>query len=191
MCCSSGIKQDVNLMATSEERKRFESVYLDYFQAIRDFCNSFLKDGEFAQDIAQDTFFSLWNNFNTSYSEKEILSFLYTTARNKCFDQLRLQKVAESKIKDLQVTIYSDTFFLDEVTRSETYRIVRESVNKLPERSRQIALLTLQGYSTQEIADQLEVSINTVKTLKKNAYAKLREIISNQYVVIILLKYFI
>lgn len=191
MCCSSGIKQDVNLMATSEERKRFESVYLDYFQAIRDFCNSFLKDGEFARDIAQDTFFSLWNNFNTSYSEKEILSFLYTTARNKCFDQLRLQKVAESKIKDLQATIYSDTFFLDEVTRSETYRIVRESVNKLPERSRQIALLTLQGYSTQEIADQLEVSINTVKTLKKNAYAKLREIISNQYVVIILLKYFI
>lgn len=178
-------------MTELEKRKRFESVYLDYFQAIRDFCNSFLKDGEFARDIAQDTFFSFWNNFNISYSEKEILSFLYTTARNKCFDQLRLQKVAESKIKDLQATIYSDTFFLDEVTRSETYRIVRESVNKLPERSRQIALLTLQGYSTQEIADQLEVSINTVKTLKKNAYAKLREIISNQYVVIILLKYFI
>ena len=178
-------------MTELDKRKQFESVYLDYFQAIRDFCNSFLKDGEFARDIAQDTFFSLWNNFNTSYSEKEILSFLYTTARNKCFDQLRLQKVAESKIKDLQATIYSDTFFLDEVTRSETYRIVRESVNKLPERSRQIALLTLQGYSTQEIADQLEVSINTVKTLKKSAYAKLREIISNQYIVIILLKYFI
>ena len=82
-------------------------------------------------------------------------------------------------------------FFLDEITRRETYRIVRESINKLPDRSRQIALLTLQGFSSQEIADQLDVSINTVKTLKKNAYAKLREIISNQYVILILLKYFI
>ena len=147
-------------MKASEERKRFESVYLDYFQAIRDFCNSFLKDGELARDMAQDAFFSLWNNFDPAYSEKEILSFLYTAARNKCFDQLRLQKVVESKIR-------------------------------LPDRSRQIALLTLQGFSSQEIADQLDVSINTVKTLKKNAYAKLREIISNQYVILILLKYFI
>ena len=178
-------------MKASEERKRFESVYLDYFQAIRDFCNSFLKDGELARDMAQDAFFSLWNNFDPAYSEKEILSFLYTAARNKCFDQLRLQKVDESKIRDLKDTVYSDMFFLDEITRRETYRIVRESINKLPDRSRQIALLTLQGFSSQEIADQLDVSINTVKTLKKNAYAKLREIISNQYVILILLKYFI
>ena len=178
-------------MTESEKRKRFESVYLDYFQAIHDFCNSFLKDGELARDVAQDAFFALWNNFDPAYSEKEILSFLYTTGRNKCFDQLRLQKVVESKIKDLKDTIYSDTFFLHEVTRRETYRIVRESINKLPERSRQIALLALQGYSTQEIADELEVSINTVKTLKKNAYSKLREIINNQYVILILLKYFI
>lgn len=181
----------MKLMPSSEERKQFESVYLDYFQAIHDFCNSFLKHGELARDLAQDTFFALWNNFNPAYTEKEILSFLYTTARNKCFDQLRLQKVVENKIRDLKDTIYSDTFFLDEITRNETYRIIRESINKLPDRSRQIALLTLQGYSIQEIADQLEISINTIKTLKKNVYAKLREIIKNQYVILLLLKYFI
>lgn len=70
-----------------------------------------MKNGELARDLAQDTFFALWNNFNPAYTEKEILSFLYTTARNKCFDQLRLQKVVENKIRDLKDTIYSDTFF--------------------------------------------------------------------------------
>lgn len=178
-------------MTISERKRRFEAIYLEYFQAIRDFCNSFLKDGELARDIAQDSFFILWNNFDPAYSEKEMLSFLYMTARNKCFDHLRLQKVVEGKMRELKETIYSDTFFLDEITRSETYRIVQESIHKLPGRSRQIALLSLQGYSVQEVAEQLEVSVNTVKTLKKNAYAKLRELINNQYVILILLKYFI
>ena len=178
-------------MITSDERKRFESLYLNYFQAIRDFSNSFLKDQELARDITQDAFFLLWNNFNPAYTEKEILSFLYTTARNKCFDHLRLQKMIENKKKDLEEAIYSDTFFLDEITRNETYRIIRDVVNQLPERSRQITLLTLQGNSVQEIADQLEISVNTVKTLKKNAYAKMRELISSQYILVLLLKYFI
>ena len=93
--------------------------------------------------------------------------------------------------QELKDEVYGEEFFLDEVTRNETYRIVRGAVNKLPERSRQIATLTLQGYSLQEIADELSVSINTVKTLKKNAYEKLREMISNQYIVSVLLKIFI
>ena len=103
----------MKLMPSSEERKQFESVYLDYFQAIHDFCNSFLKNGELARDLAQDTFFALWNNFNPAYTEKEILSFLYTTARNKCFDQLRFQKVVENKIRDLKDTIYFHTVFFE------------------------------------------------------------------------------
>ncbi len=181
----------IGVMVTSENQKRFETIYLEYFQAIRDFCSSYLKDEELARDVAQDSFFSLWNHFNPVFSEKEILSFLYTSARNKCLDHLRLQKVIESKFQELKDEVYGEEFFLDEVTRNETYRIVRGAVNKLPERSRQIATLTLQGYSLQEIADELSVSINTVKTLKKNAYEKLREMISNQYIVSVLLKIFI
>lgn len=178
-------------MNSSEDRKRFKSIYLSYSQAIHNFSNAYLKDDEMAWDITQNAFFALWNNFNSDYSEKEILSFLYTTARNQCFNYLKLQKMVEGKTKDIQEKLYSEDYFLNEVIRNETYRIVYDAIDKLPDRMRQIASLVLDGLSSREIAEELSVSINTVKTLKKMAYSKLHEMIVDQLAILLLLKIFI
>ena len=178
-------------MNDSDNKKRFESIYLSYFQAIHDFSNAYLRNDEMARDIAQNAFFALWNNFNPDYSEKEILSFLYTTARNQCLNHLKLLKMVEGKTRDIQETLYSESYFLNEVIRNENYRIVYDAIDKLPDRMRQIALLALDGLSSREIAEELSISLNTVKTLKKIAYSKLREMVVDQLAILLLLKIFI
>ena len=174
-----------------EENVWFKSFYLAYFKAISDFSYAYLKDKENARDVAQEAFYLLWKNQKNGFSEKEMLSFLYTTARNKCLDMLRHNQFNTQKTEDLKAEIYTDTFFFDEITRQETYRLLREAINVLPQRSREIALLSLQGMSVQEIADELYISINSVKTLKKSVYEKLRQILSNQLLLAALVKYFL
>ena len=45
----------------------------------------------------------------------------------------------------------------------------------MSEQARRIVLQTMEGASNAEIAERLEISVNTVKTLKLRAYRILRE----------------
>ncbi len=179
------------MVRSSEENIQFKSFYLSYFKAVSDFCYAYLKDAENARDVAQEVFYLLWKNQKNEFSEKEKLSFLYTAARNKCFDFLRREQLNHRKTEDLRDEIYTETFFLDEITRNETYRLLREAIEKLPLRSREIALLSLQGASVQEIAEELHISVNSVKTLKKMIYEKLRKSLHSQLLLFLLIKYFL
>ncbi len=67
--------------------------------------------------------------------------------------------------------LFSFFFFVEE----ETYRIVSEAINKLPDQMKAIMQLSLEGKKNAEIADRLNISTETVHTLKKIAYKKLRE----------------
>ena len=56
------------------------------------------------------------------------------------------------------------------VQKEEIYRELYIAIDKLPGREREVLLLALEGKSNQEIAEQLELSVLTIKTHKKNAY---------------------
>lgn len=62
-----------------------------------------------------------------------------------------------------------------EIIYQETLRLLHAAVSQLPKQSRKIILLGLEGKNNQEIAEEMGISINTIKTLKKNAYRFLRE----------------
>ena len=70
---------------------------------------------------------------------------------------------------------YEQTLEDDSVQKEEIYRELYIAIDRLPEREREVLLLALEGKSNQEIAEQLELSVLTIKTHKKNAYNRLRE----------------
>lgn len=74
-----------------------------------------------------------------------------------------------------------EEFFEIETLREDVYRLLDQAIQLLPERTREILLLKLQGLKNQEIADQLHISVNSVNTLKANAYKVLRDQLHDQY----------
>ena len=78
-----------------------------------------------------------------------------------------------------------DPVFLKEVTRQETFRILHTAIDKLPAQSKQIIMLSMEGLSNAEVGEKLGISVNTVKTLKKNAYAVLRQVLSKEYLLLL------
>lgn len=55
---------------------------------------------------------------------------------------------------------------MENVIKEEVANIVLQEINKLSETSRKILFKALDGYSNEEIAEELGVSVNTVKTHK-------------------------
>jgi RNA polymerase sigma-70 factor (ECF subfamily) len=57
--------------------------------------------------------------------------------------------------------------FWIKVLEEETYRILYQSIEKLPPQTRKVYYLAINGFKNQEIADKLGVSLETVKTHKQ------------------------
>lgn len=163
----------------------FKKLYVERFEAIRGFCRQYVKDKETASDLAQETFFKLYERFDASYSRENMLAFLYITAKNLCLDCLAREKFKREDIDELKDDLLSEDFFLDEITREEMIATVREAVGKLSGRSREIAELSLQNKTNPEIAEALGISVNSVKSLKKEMYSKLRDMLEDEYLVLL------
>ena len=61
------------------------------------------------------------------------------------------------------------------ITEIEFNREISRAVSQLPEKRRQIILLSMTGMSVEQIAEALNISINTVKSQKTKAYTSLRQ----------------
>lgn len=125
-----------------------------------------------------------WGEFETIESCQ---GFLYTIARNLALDDLKHKKAQDNYIQSFPENNETvEHAFLKEVTRQETFRILYSAIDHLPAQTRQVILYSLEGLSVQEVGDRMGISANTVKTLKKNAYASLRNLLSREYLVFLI-----
>jgi RNA polymerase sigma-70 factor (ECF subfamily) len=151
-----------------------------YFNGIIRFATYYVDDRHEGEDIAQETFLKIYERWNEIETEQQMRSYLYTTARNLCLDRLRHQNVKEEYLQQTVQNYHTgnkeeeDEKFLSEVTYQETLRQLYTAIDGLAPQTRRIILMGLKGKSNIEIAEELEISINTVKSLKKSAYKALR-----------------
>ena len=166
----------------------FDTFFKSFFNPVCLFIERVMGEEEGFTDLAQDVFLKVFERWKEFDSEENAKAFLFVSARNICFDRLR-RKQAESNYvsRYLQENEFKTSTFLQEVMRQETFRILYSAIDSLPEQTRQVILLGMDGNSNQEVGELLGVSINTVKTLKKNGYAALREILSKEYLVLLLI----
>ena len=88
---------------------------------------------------------------------------------------LNTRKIKQQYQQTQSVSEAKDPDFLHEITNQETLRILHQAIDTLPPQTRKIILLGLNGKNNNEIAEALNISVNTVKTQMKIAYKTLRE----------------
>jgi RNA polymerase sigma-70 factor (ECF subfamily) len=92
--------------------------------------------------------------------------------KNRCLNYLRDSE--RRKILNFE-QLDSEIFFRDNLIEEETYQIIYEAIKTLPSQGQKVIEFSLDGLKIQEIAEKLNISINTVKTIKSRAYKALRE----------------
>lgn len=108
-------------------------------------------------------------------------AFLYTIARRLYFNHYKHLRVVENLYPELSGEEVNYENYLQEVTLRETIRILYAAIDRLPPQSQKIILLNLQGKNNNEVAEELNISVNTVKSLKKSAYMTLRKYVGKEY----------
>jgi len=158
--------------------------FTGFYPSICVFARNFIQETDIVEDIAQESFLVYWRNQKQFDNINALKGFLYKTAKNKCLNHI--------KIKGLRAEIVRENFEKEEyiyelVLKEETYRIIHKAIENLPSKSRRIIELSMKGYKNPEIAEELDVSINTIKTLKGNAYKVLRKNLKDHIFILFLL----
>ena len=168
-----------NVLSLSND-KEFHQLFDRFYVPLCVFASKYVEDVELSADIVQDCFVKLWQAREDFVYLHQVKSFLYTSVRNRCLNEIEHFKV----VNEFTQKILKDDeegFFHDHVVEEETYRILMDGINQLPKQMKSIMMLALEGMSNGEIAGELNVSTETVRSLKKIAYKKLRTILKGYY----------
>lgn len=152
----------------------FRESFKIYFGSLCYFANKFVPTYA-TEDLVQDVFLRLWNSQERFDSEKSLRIYLYIAVRNACFDYLRKEKSRQKYINiEISKEKENPKFFINELLKEETRYILQEAIASLPEKGRVVMSYVAKGYGNKEIAEELGISVNTVKSHKLIAYRKLK-----------------
>lgn len=157
-------------------RDNFDKIYVVYFSRMKRFAKEYVIFEEDAENIVQDVFLLLWEKREALEIQISLVPYLFSLVKNKCLDYLRHKVVAEEFRQELSAKLFSlelmdYSFSSDE----EIEKIVVDAVNKLPVRCREIFIKSrVKGMKYREIAEDLNISVNTVENQMSIALKKLR-----------------
>ncbi|MDR1274573.1 MAG: sigma-70 family RNA polymerase sigma factor, partial [Odoribacteraceae bacterium] len=170
------------------DRNEFRLFFQEYLEPVSRLARRFAGDPDVARDAAQEAFVRLYERKEKFESREKAKSFLYTTAKNYCLDYLKHRKVEQQYYRQQfpagegeREEADEGPGFLHEITYQETLHLVHAAIKQLSPRGRAIILHGMNGKNNAEIAEAMHISVNTVKTLKKGAYATLRELLKNAF----------
>ncbi|WP_163407105.1 RNA polymerase sigma-70 factor [Flavobacterium ajazii] len=167
--------------------KEYKNIYETMYEVLCLFANKYVDNLDLSKDIVQDIFIKIWEEQTQFHGSAYVKSFLYTAVRNRSLDYLKSKQVKSTFLLSDKVDfadVEADPFFLQEVAIAETANIIDNAIDTLPAQCAKIMKLSIKGKSNQEIADDLNLSLNTVKVQKSIAYKKLKHLLGNYFVFI-------
>ena len=166
-------------------KENFDSIYINNFSRLFLFAKEYVLFDEEAENIVQDIFLMLWEKREALRVDVSLTAYLFTLVKNKCIDFLRHQMVEQmysENVKheyneELNVKLFAlESFDHNFSSEEDIETLLRNAIDKLPERCRLIFIKSrIEGKKYKEIAEELNLSVNTVEGQISIALKKLRE----------------
>lgn len=169
---------------TKGDNKAFEYIFKTYFGYLLNYSRQILKDTDAAEEIVESTFLNLWENRTHITLETSLKSYLFKSVYNNCLNYLKHQHVKERYVlyfkhhtqTDDLGNIISTEYPFSQLMEKELDDIIVKAINNLPTQCREIFTMSrYQLLKNEEIAQKLNISVNTVRTQISRALTKLRE----------------
>jgi RNA polymerase sigma factor (sigma-70 family) len=162
-------------MARAGNPGAFEAIVDRYQGRLLGFCRQMLGSTEDAEDVLQEVFVNAYRAMLADEREINLRPWLYRIARNRCLNHLRKPTADAQESMDLVPAVEASST-AEKVHNREEFRQLLADVGKLPETQRSALLLReMDAMSYEEIAQAMETSVPSVKSLLVRARISLAE----------------
>ena len=177
-------ERELVLRLINGDEDAFCSLYASYKNRLVFYSIRFLKSQESAEDLFQDAFTVIWQSRQFINPDMSFSSYLYTIVKNRILNQLRDLEQHEKLRNDIlkNAVDYSNET-IENILTADLQNLLQEGMNKLTDRQRQIFRMSRELNMThKEIAEQLNISVNTVQQSISTSLSSLRDFLQKHYI---------
>lgn len=168
----------------SGNKKSFEDLYKQYFQALINYGFRITKNENLIEDAVQELFISIWNNRTNLSEVNEVKFYLFRSLKNRILRQL--EKDIFDKSDDIDVyldflnSISEEQKKIDSEQFDANLETLQRAIAHLPIRQQEVINLKYyHDFTLDEIAKLMDVNKQSVSNLLFRSYAILRKHLKN------------
>jgi len=173
-------EEELVILLQNRDQKAFSYLYDNYAAALNGVIYRMVEDRELAEDILQEAFIKIWNNFsNYDKLKGRLFTWMLNITRNLTIDTLRskgYKKQSKISADENSVSNYTDDSKMAE--RFDSMGLRKQLVNLKPEQRSIIDLAYFNGYTQDEISREMGIPLGTVKTRMRSAILELRKMLN-------------
>ena len=170
-------------MALDQNQAAFIVLYTRYNTGVKGHISRYVSQKEDIEDICLESFQKAFSQIGSYNSEYKFSTWLYRIARNTAFDHLNKHDREKNympttsinedtaELKEIPATMHNPE---EDIITQQEYDKWLTNIEKLKDDYRIVAKMNLiDNFGYKEIADALDMPINTVKTKIRRAKAQL------------------
>lgn len=166
------------------KERAYKYLYDQHYQVLCHIAAQYVHDDFLAETIVGDVIFHLWEIHESIEIKSSIRSYLMQCVKNRCLDYLKSQYNQKEQVmsspglQDFPVLNYikGDDYPLGRLLEQELEGEIMKAIARLPEECRKVFRLSrFEEKKYDEIADEIGISVNTVKYHIKRALTLLHE----------------
>ncbi|SMO55026.1 RNA polymerase sigma-70 factor, ECF subfamily [Saccharicrinis carchari] len=169
------IKQEHITKISQGDERVFKEIFEDFYPKLVGVAMKYINNMMVSEDIVAEVFTKVWEKRAQITEIGSFESYLYTSVRNAVFNHVRNTKRKEDHHEKILSNLSEQTFEETVVEENVHHRLYK-AIENLPEQGRKVfELSVINNWKEKEIAEDLNISVNTVKTHKKRALKSLRD----------------
>lgn len=163
-----------------QDRAAFESLYQLISAKLLGVVLRIIPQRSLAEDVLHDTFLKIWRAAHQfDPNRASAMSWTATIARNAAIDHKRRRKEVDLPDEVLAYQMEKEAFATRPGSDETTKLTLQHCLKELEETQRQCVVMAYcQGLSREELSEQLNAPVNTIKTWIRRGLLSLRKCVS-------------
>ncbi|ODS89827.1 RNA polymerase sigma factor [Chryseobacterium lacus] len=177
---------DAEIIAMMQEERSQEKglrVLMDTYQSrLYWHIRRMIVDHDLAQDVLQDTFIKVYQNFHQFKQESKLYTWLYRIATNEALQQLNKLKRMNRTDEDPEYHLVNMVADNISAEADEIQVLLQKAIQTLPEKQKLVFMMRYyDDLPYEEISNIVDMSVGTLKTNYHYAKQKIETYIKENY----------